>query len=123
LQCSSNGARSLLNFNQKCAPRTGPKFAWSITRTLASRILLQRCRSRVGGWTAVAVREEPRVNQFIGEPRPIAGRSARRPVAPYRVAGTEGVCGLLAVGYHYLRQIRGHARVPVSVLIDVTVGG
>jgi len=30
------------------------------------------------------------------------GRGARSPGALYRVSGTEGVCGLLAVGYHYL---------------------
>lgn len=40
-----------------------------------------------------------------------------------RVSGTEGVCGLLAVGYHYLRRNRGHARAPVTVLTDVTGGG
>jgi len=67
--------------------------------------------------------EEPRVNQFIDKPRPIAGCGARRPIALIRAAGTEGVCGLLAVGYHYLRRIWGHARVPVTVLTDVTVGG
>lgn len=40
---------------------------------------------------------------------------ARRPGALDRVPGAEGVCGLLAVGYHYPRRIRGHARVPVAV--------
>lgn len=29
----------------------------------------------------------------------------------------------MAVGYHYLRRNRGHARVPVTVLADVTGGG
>ncbi|KAM0703825.1 hypothetical protein Q7P35_009046 [Cladosporium inversicolor] len=41
----------------------------------------------------------------------------------YRASGTEGVCGLLADGYHYLRRNRGHARAPVTVLTDVTGGG
>lgn len=40
-----------------------------------------------------------------------------------RASGAEGVCGLLAVGYHYPRRNRGHARVPVSVPTDVTGGG
>jgi hypothetical protein len=87
--------------------------AWHIYLTSVSRILPLRCRSEVG----YGPPPRPSGNRAPPSGGPVIpnGRGTRSPGALNRVSGAEGVCGLLAVGYHYLRRNRGHARVPRPV--------
>lgn len=106
-----------------CPLIPSPKSARNINRASVSRIcviavaprpvVVRCCGLSDGGWYFYSISSAPAIREAaVPEDRVLS-----------RASGAEGVCGLLAVGYHYPRRNRGHARVPVSVLTDVTGGG